>query len=241
MLFRSSWVSQSRYFPCTPISPLAMSRLTKTSNPSDLKPKVAATKPMTAQDLYRVLNRISEKKYKDVLQSYTVIDNVGSIWDLTDVVQGTSDTQRIGDSFLPTDIEIRGQVHGADATNCMRIILFRWNQDSNATTDPQPSNILQSTFTSTDMAPYAPYYHDKTPNFWIIHDERIALTGSTDSSSYVSNFEIKRHLQTKPVSCTNGAASSAGTYKLYLLVISDSGAVNHPAVTFGSRMFFRDH
>ena len=194
---------------------------------------------MTAQDLYRVLNRISEKKYKDVITSYTVCDYNGLIYDLTPVAQGTADTERIGDSYLPVDIEIRGQVHGADNSNCMRIILFRWNQDSNATGDPVPSNILQSTFTGTDMAPYAPYYHDKTPNFWIIADERIELMGSTSSSAYVKNFEIKRHLQTKPVSVT--ASGVNGTYKLYLLVISDSGTVSHPSVTFGSRVFFRDH
>lgn len=194
---------------------------------------------MTAQDLYRVLNRISEKKYKDVIQSYAVVDYNGTIWDLTPVAQGTADTERIGDSYLPVDIEIRGQVHGSDTTNCMRIVLFRWNQDSNATGDPVPSNILQATFTATDMAPYAPFYHDKTPNFWIIADERIALMGSTSASSYVQNFEIKRHLQTKPVSVT--ASGVNGTYKLYLLVISDSGTSSHPAVTFGSRMFFRDH
>ena len=215
-----------------------MNRLNKNSTPANLQ--VAGPKrPVTAQDLYRILNRISENKYKDVIQAYTVVDYNGTIWDLTPVSQGTADTERIGDSYLPTSIEIRGQVHGADATNSIRIILFRWNQDNNATGDPVPSNILQSTFTGTTEAPFAPLYHDKMPNFTVFHDERIALAGDVSNSKYVVDFEVKRKIQTKPVQIT--ASGVNGTYKLWLLVISDSGTVNHPAVVFGSRMFFRDH
>lgn len=215
-------------------------RLTSKSNPSHLAPpRSAPQKPITAQDLFRILNRISENKYKDLTVGYTVVDYNGLIWDLTPILQGTSDTQRIGDSYMPTRIEVRGQVHGADATNDIRIVLFRWNQDSNATGDPVPSNVLQSTFTGTANATQAPFYHDKTPNFWVIHDERIALAGDVSNSKYVQNFEINRKLQTKPVAVTD-SATGAGTFKLYLMVISDSGAVNHPAVTFGSRVFFRD-
>ena len=194
-------------------------------------------RPLTMRDLNAFINRTSEEKYKDVSSSYTVVDYNGALWDLTPISQGTADTERIGDSLAPMKLELRGQVHGADSSNDMRIILFRWHSDT-ADVAPTPSKILQSTFTSTDLAPYAPYYHDKRDLSTILWDKRICVEGSTSSSNYSVDFECKLPIRGKNVRFT--ANSYDGTYKIYLLVISDSGAVSHPAVTFVNRLFFRD-
>jgi len=210
----------------------------KSKQEADLVPTGKVTWPK----IKKLLLASREDKYKDTSASYTVVDYAGVVIDLLDIAQGNTDTTRIGDTIIPTRIEIRGQVHANDTTQAMRVLLLRWREDANeGGSTPALAQFLQPTFVSTTQVCYAPFYHDKREMFDVLFDKTFAMCGSTSSPNYVEGFQFIRNLPPVPVQYTNnGGSPYLGINKLYLAFVSDSSTANHPAYTHVTRVHYND-
>lgn len=197
---------------------------------------------VTWKALRKYLSKRTEHKYKDTLQAYMVENSSGSIKQLSNMDRGILDYERIGDTAMPSFLDIKGQIHGYDTTNCFRIVVFRWKGDSNQVY-PTPNLILQPTCIGNDFAPYANYYHDGRKMFDILASKRFSLLGSTDASNYVKQFSMKIKLRYKPkaIQYTNSSAGvNHGINNIFILTISDSSTVNDPAITYVARLSYTD-
>lgn len=209
--------------------------------------KKSSSRVVTVGYLNKFMAMRQEHKYFDYGIGYSVVDYNGTVYHLSDVPQGDTDSTRDGDTIAPSYLSIRGQVHGADSSNAMRIVVFRYKQDSGPNSndeEPVPSVILQSTVTATANAPYAPFHHDyRVGNkvFDVLADRLITVCGDVSNAAYAKEFKIMLPLTKakKPIQFTNNTYYY-GVNKIYLLVISDSGTVSHPAITFQSRLTFTD-
>jgi hypothetical protein len=173
-----------------------------------------------------------EAQLKSYDQGITVaVSTTGSIGPLTTIIQGTTDTQRIGDMVEVVKTTINGSFANSstDTTNVIRLIIFRWMQDD-TTSVPVIADILQGT------GVYNMYHRDnlRAKKFIILND---VMRGTSLQGPAVSVFQggFKQDFRIK-----FQAATSAATSQIYYLAISDSGAVNHPTLNLIHRTWYID-
>lgn len=176
----------------------------------------------------KIVKAIPEKHYFDTVINNT-IDSSGSIFDLSLIPQGDTDTSREGDRVRMTSIQWRGQAYNADTSNVLRFVFFQWLMDDGVDT-PQVSEILQATMVGNPYAVYAPYAKDYAGyKFAVLYDEILCTSQNGDANNIFSfNFPIKKNKKITP-NIQYVAATTSGTNKLFVMVISDSGAITHPS------------
>jgi len=189
---------------------------------------------VTKQDVRKMIKSFAEAQIEDkyfVLNSGpTSIDFNGTVQDMMLISQGLSDLNRIGDEIRITSMSLNLQVIGVDATNLMRVVIFKWRP----ATVPSVASIL-SFGGGTANAPLSALNRDRSVDYKIYYDHTFALSTATNVSQAVS---IK-HIPLKGL-CQYQAGTTSGTNHLYLLVISDSGAVPNPSLQFMTRVNFTD-
>ncbi len=84
----------------------------------------------------------AEPKYFDTSNTVAVTWNQAAI-DITQPTQGSGVTSRVGDEIAVNSIELGIRAYaGAGAAPALRVVLFKWNIDSNLGT-PGPGEVLQ--------------------------------------------------------------------------------------------------
>lgn len=180
----------------------------------------------------KVLNKSSEKKYLNYVNSSTV-DNTGAlILKLSEVSQGDTDTTRDGDQMTIRSLQFNMSFAIADTTNYVRVIFFQWLQNTQMGL-PTASNILLDVVTAPWLSPYS---HDYRYNFRILGDHLIRLDSQVPLV-YKKMF-FKRFARRKVQYV--GASSTAYTNGIFALVVSDSSAVPHPSVQWSGKLNFSD-
>jgi hypothetical protein len=174
----------------------------------------------------------TEAQLKSYDQGITAsVSTTGSIGPLTTIIQGTTDTQRIGDMVEVVKTTVNGSFANSttDITNVIRLIIFRWMQDDTGSV-PVVADILQGS------GVYNNYNRDnlRAKKFIVLNDiiKGTSLQGpavAVFQGSFKQDFRIKFQ-----------AATSAATSQIYYLAISDSGAVNHPTLNMIHRTWYID-
>lgn len=183
----------------------------------------------------KVVMKQSEKKYWDVATTAVSVDITGSITDLTSIAQGDTDQTRDGDQLYLRSIKGKAQIQVADTTNIVRFIIFQWYMDTNVVgSAPTVSQILQSV--GTAIGPMSGYNHDGRYNFRILYD-RTCFLDTTDKVQCGLQWYINKGLRRK-MQFHGGA--TGGKNKIYLLLLSDSGAATHPSVAYYNRTAYSD-
>lgn len=186
----------------------------------------------------RIITDRSEKLYFDVPSQSTGISTTGTIFGpLSAPAQGDEDTERTGDALRVSSMQIRYQVQVADVTNVMRMVMFQWKSSQMAA--PQVGEVLQPYLPGPAPGIFSPYTHDSRDNMRILWDSgllQLAVddTGNVCGTAYVT----KGFLNERKIQFVAGATT--GYPHIYLLCISDSGAVTHPTVNFVSRMVYTE-
>jgi len=121
----------------------------------------------------------------------------------------------------------------ADTTNLLRIIIYRWHPS--ASSAPSATSILQ--YTGLQNAPNSPYYHDQRRLFTVIYDHTFPQVLVGDNS----NFHINKVFKLRPKEISFNAGTTNGSEKLFMLVISDSGAAPNPGLVGYLRLSYTDH
>lgn len=192
---------------------------------------------MYYKDVQKLINKNLESK--EVITGFNnTVSYSGAIQDMTYLTQGTGHGQRVGNEVTPVWFEIKGRVHQESATgdhvNTVRLILFRWLQDSAA--PPTPDQILWTSLIGTALAPFSPYEQNNRDKFQILYDQMLSTT-ETNTQIAVFNQPFQKLKRTK-VQFASGVNDGYG--HIYYLVVSDSGLSDHPTCAFVANIHYKD-
>lgn len=186
----------------------------------------------------KMINKDIETKYHDLslaAQPYSISLGATQIIELSIPAQGTTDLTRIGDKITIRGLDIRMHLTSSDTYNIIRCIIFQWYPNTSITSAPVGSQILNDVTTY----PYiSPYVHDYTNQYGVLYDKMFTLSSLADTITRV--VKIKPRLKYCKKTINFSAAGTNGSNKLYMLLVSDSGAVTHPTANIHSRLFYDD-
>lgn len=177
-----------------------------------------------------------EVKYLLTNHQSLSIDTTGELYSLTNVSQGTGDSNRIGDEIKISALELRINALYGDTTNYLRIIVFQWlaNDDISA---PIVGDVL---YDASSSIPYVlSYYNNDTlgSDYSVLYDKVHSLN-NTYKTNFSQNIFIPMKYAKKKVQYVAGTTN--GSHKLYILLCSDSGAIPHVTVNMVARLTYVD-
>lgn len=177
-----------------------------------------------------IANTAGEKKYFAVSSGGPqTVDYSGVITSISNVAQGDTDVARDGDQLYLRSLEIHWEAIVADVFNVLRFIVVQWYP----ATTPVVSDILLTP--GTVDSHMSPYNHDTRFQFRILYDKRVTI--NTDKPSALLKVRIRRFARRR-IQYLGGTTD--GQNKIYVLKISDSGAVPHPTIQNFSKLNFGD-
>lgn len=189
-------------------------------------------KTAVRREIKSTISRTAEKKYHRLAVAGSGYDYGGVVVSLSDVPAGTTDLTRVGDSLSIRSIRVMGKILSADTTNTYRIIVFQWLDDQT----PTPANVLSSVYVGTVNGVNSPYYHDQRKKFRVLWDKRF----NVDNVSHAQQLFDTKHLFPSTKKISFNAGGTTGNAKIYMLLISDSGAAPHPTLDFVSQLSYND-
>jgi hypothetical protein len=155
---------------------------------------------------------------------------------LSGINQGTTVTNRIGDSLSLASIEVRSAAAmtiATDFTNQLRMIVFQWCQDDNVYA-PAVADIV--TFVAAGQSTVSPIVHDNANKIDVLVDHLFALSGTGES---IKTFHVIPSRFRLPQIQYNPAAIN-GEGNLYIAYVSDSAAIPFPVLSASWRINFYD-
>ena len=203
--------------------------------------QTATTALRIAQGLASLIN--VERKHHDALFNMNPNQSVGRIEFLSAIVQGTTDTSRIGDSILPKLLSVKMQLNQhASATDTKIRIIFFVDRDMDGTA-PTGADLL------TDFDTLSFYNLDDITRFRILHDRVYTLKPDSEVKYLQFNFKFNKPKRNSNVKSKwyhikyNGPAATVAAMEggqLMSFVISDQNT-NVPAITMRTRLRYIDN
>ncbi len=178
----------------------------------------------------------TKEKYYDVTNSSSILSS-GSVWPLTDVSQGIGISARTGDNLTITDLFVNYscQQFTTDVFSTVRIIIVQFVQNTSFAGAPSVAMVLQS------AAVDSMYAFQFSNQIRVIYDAVHFLSGSTSTGASSANIGYYGKLPRKyNPNLEYAAAATAGSNKIYAIVISDSAVAPSPTVNMQSRITFSD-
>lgn len=175
-----------------------------------------------------------ELKYLDVNIPSTSVDFSGEGFALSDIPQGATGLSRVGDECMLKRCEIDFCIKLGTSPNQLRVIVYQWTQMSDAS-HPVPADIIENL--GSAIAPYQPYQFNNRKKIHVLRDKRYIL--ETAGPTVISDrFVIKSGLRQHMV--FSQGSTTLKQNGLFLLAISDDGAVTYPTIFGTSRVWFTD-
>lgn len=211
--------------------------VTRTKKKSNLWPLA------TKKYVQKAISKTTETKYfqDSASISGTAVSTTAGLWDITAIPQGSTDTTRVGDKLKMKRIIIKANIQSANVatlgtTDDVRIIMFQWYPNSNLIA-PVLASILNNTTASTICQSF--YNHDYINQYHILYDKRFRLLGGTS----IAQRDIiikprKMRFVKKNIEFSN--ASTAGSNKIYVLLVADKVAGTNATITAISKVWFTD-
>lgn len=204
---------------------------------------------------YRIERLIGEKKYYITNSGGNFsVSNAGTVTHLTAVPLGDTDQSRDGDQLTIRSLELKWQAIAGytsstttyDFYNRVRCVVFQWFPQ----TVPVIADILISTGNGYHIAPYN---HDTRFQFKVLYDstrtvdQTFFFNGATtygvstgNSQSQLITKHINRGYKNRRVQYVAGT-TTAPSFGLYLLFVSDSSAVTHPQAEYVAKLNYSDN
>lgn len=186
----------------------------------------------------RALRKAEEVKEFDTNVTSTASDYSATLshFALFDVVQGSASNQRIGDNARIRSIAVRGRLDYGTSPNSLRVICYQWN-DMSTGSSPVPSDLL--TQISTTNAPFSTFKQAIAGRITVIWDRTFMLsTNDKPAVNFAFLFTGSKFFK-RDVHWTPGS-STLKKNGIYLLFVSDDGAVPYPTVQFQARIRYSD-
>lgn len=184
------------------------------------------------------IHNVDELKYKTNNTTYSPSTS-GTTTHLTSIAGGTTDSTRVGDAVTLESIEVRfnglcaSSVAGSTEINAIRMLLIQWHPVSNAA-------VTLADILLDNLAYWiSPYDHDnqRAKLFTILRDETFSTDGYS-RAGFTGHWMVNRGFQKKM--CYIAGSSSNQSNGLYLMLVSDSSAVSHPAVNTYVKVNYTD-
>lgn len=175
-----------------------------------------------------------ETKYFDFVLSSQPIDTTHSFYALSNVPQGVLDTNRIGDQITVRGLSMAYGVNAAEI-NRMRVTIIQWKPTS-VLTIPAAGFIFQNIAPIVSIQ--SPFINDYHTNFTVLYDK--VHTMVLDDSNSIRQIKKKLNIKYVKRKLQYVAGGTEHSGRLYLILVSDSGAVPHPGITFYSRLRYDD-
>lgn len=202
----------------------------------------------------RAVENSPELKFIDNFNAITIlgVPAAAQINLLNGVVQGTTETTRLGEEIKPTSLQLRGTIFGTtSATQAdfeVRIIVF-WDRQSNGVAPTAAQLLDLTTITQAYHAPYNRDYQERFTVLWDhnIHNQFNTWTGSgtvlaATSKGYSKYIKLNRKVMYGLAN--GGTIADIATNSLYLLTTQSTAAGTGSPVAaqhvYGARVNFRD-
>ena len=174
-----------------------------------------------ARQVKTIVGRQIETKFSDYdLPAFIVTAGGSIVGPIAIIGPGDGESQREGDEIILKNIRIRFSLIGQDATNFMRVIVFRWLQD-NALNIPVIADIFQQVATNPWSAnlDYSNLHTEK--RIQILYDglHSLVLNGNNACKHKTINVFGKK-LGKKKMGFNT--ATTTGMGQVYICAISDS-------------------
>lgn len=195
--------------------------------PGNKRKKPKSTKAMkdVKHMISKVLNAKAEHKW--IWVGYNVVPlvaGVAQIADLTTMIQGTTESTRVGLQIQPTTMNIRVAAQPTAAGNCfVRMIYFRWHPD-NSVGVPTYAQLMGPGIAGVATPDiYSQYNINNKSQFTILHDHTFR---ASVGSGLLAPLHLKRFSPGKArISYNTGAAVTSGENHIHVALISDVGAI----------------
>lgn len=202
----------------------------KKSNRGRRKRRTAKPTKNFARKVLKVVKRTQEKKFYPFANS-TTVSSVGYLLDLTTIPQGDTDTTRDGDMLRVSSIQVNFAWAAADAYNICRMVMFQWMPASSPGSPPALADI----FADTTNAVISTFAHDTRKSYRILLD-RTCVVDADDPMKICKMYVYKKFMRN--IQYAGGTTTGRGN--IYVWLVTDSGAVTHPAVTWSGKTNFTD-
>jgi len=206
------------------------------------KPRVASTQAIVAREVSKQIARKADYKqcYGRDLAAVGVPDT-GYVVDLyANMVRGDLAVNNFeGQLTTPRSIKMRVQWEATDGTNMIRCIIGQWF----GVGIPAATDILSLPLVSGPQAPLCFRNWSRKHQFKILHDELFQLQNTaTFVGGLGPTFCKEFYVPGKSLRPTEWSSSTADTQKghLFMLTVSDSGALNHPTQEACWEIIFTD-
>lgn len=179
----------------------------------------------------KVANAVNvEYKHLNILDTSTASYN-GYFAQINNCLQGTTDSNRIGDSIKCQNLTLRATMTRAGSTDSKVRCLVIWDKQAKTTS---ASDVLEQTGNS--YAPLSPKNYDKRFQTKVLFDRTVILTSNDPQREIDVVIPIDQHTQYV------GASNVVNTGFLGLIFISDQVAgATAPAIQYYARMTFTDN
>lgn len=207
----------------------------KTVSIVPLAPKLNKTQELQVKRLIR--NKEELKTFQAGIQNEAVgIAGTTQVTSLANIVNGAGANQRLGDEIEYRYLKARFTITMADATNIVRVIFFKW-KDNTAYSTPSYTKILKPDVSGI-VTPYSFYNDNEKQSYSIIYDQIFTGTNGTSNVNLIQNRVLRFLVKGKAKYISD--ASTDGTNKLYRLMISDSAGPPNPSVYWMTEVGYTD-
>lgn len=165
--------------------------------------------------------------FDTVVTSANVPALTGYAINVSSPVRGTGESQYVGSQIIPLAIEVRGQTIVADTFNIMRVTLIQF------VNFPQVTVGIGDVYQYPSI-PTSPFTFKNKENIIVLRDE-FYRQSQIEAYAYVFHWYVKKK-KLLPVQFDGTGAQTGGA--IYMVAMSDSGAVSHPVLTFSLRMYY---
>lgn len=190
---------------------------------------------MSVSRLTRRLNSMIERKHVDTNLTQGFLGGVdanGTIVELTAISQGDTEVQREGIQVNLQSIKLDLQLNYADTFNKLRVIMFKWFDNTN----PSIGDLLNgSGFTNFIQAPYN--WVTGRSKYKVLMDVK-TLTTSVDKP--VAYIRRRINLRNSKLRFLGSSATSGEWGRIFLFICSDSAVLTHPVPTGVARLVYTD-
>lgn len=195
-----------------------------------------------AKQVKRIVNKSQELKQHVVWQDTTASSTMATTR-LTTLGPGDGVDDRSGLKVIPRALEIDYTIQAADATNMVRVMVIRW-KPNNGDDGPDYEEIFYTTAgvpLVSQVKPLSPLVFEKSQRlkFDVLYD-RIHSVNTTDNIADMGKIRIynsAKRTKMPPVFYDSDVLDNQKN-GLYLITLSDSGAVIHPAVKYAGVLKF---
>lgn len=193
----------------------------------------------------KVTQDSAEVRYQISVQPGTVADyNGSSVYVHGQMAQGDDNGFRESNKITPLSLDMKLTLAFAstDSFNAMRVILYQYMVDSSvaaplitATTDQTQVAVLGQTW-----APYGFMDPNNINDYHILYDKIHLLGGANAATSGGLNQAKVIRIKLKKLKklLYPIAANVSAVGEIWMVVISDSAAVSHPAFEFSSKLTY---